>query len=414
MRKKRFLGILLSLSLLFIVSCSDNTIEPSVNNNDIEYGNAMVKISTQDLKVLAKAKEMSYAYVIIQIYTSDSLIIDTIESSNNLEKNYSIPEGQNILFEVNAFSTDSILYKTGSASEDVLAGDTVEINIDLKSLYGSLFINFAKIPDNVDSVIAFVYSSDMDSIHFSFSLIEEDGEYNDSAYANIDYVPLGELRNVSVFFLSSTADTLYTANASLNVTDENVFGVWYIDINQYAKAIAKVSINLGDNGAGYIYGSFVDDIETGEIIITEIRYKGSVSSDTDYVELHNISSEIISMDSLELFYGTTNVGLPSGLLLYPDSFLVVSNGILTYSDAVATNSLKLPATNKLIQLKKSSGELIDKVWYYTSGEWPNDKVYTSIQLLPISYNCKKNNYGVSWINSVDTIIGTGDLGSPGY
>ncbi len=418
MSKSKNFVILLSIVLFFLNSCSENGSSNKSNaadlsQNSIGLGSAIISINTRD-KELAKSKSMDLAYIVLLIYTPDTLIQTTISVSSKEKTISSIPEGLDIIFSVQAFSQDSILYKQGEAYADIFAGETASVQITVEDIYASLHIGIGAVPDNVDSVFAQISGLDIDSIFLPLSIEANIGEYNDSVFTTADYIPIGESRQLNIFFLSNIGETLYVAAADLQIgNDDNIFGVWHLDIQQYTPSYAKVSLELNDEGDGYIYASFLDVKEDGDLIITEIRYKGSTGSDSDYVEIYNNSDIIVSTDSLSLFYGGVDAGIPPGFLLSPGSLFVISRGNLDYSDCVAENNLNLPATSKLLELKSQSGRLIDKVEYESGGDWPSSKTGTAIILKTTLIDKKKNNYGQSWDNAEILIPGTQDFGSPG-
>lgn len=233
------------------------------------------------------------------------------------------------------------------------------------------------------------------------------GDYTYDFYADQDLDGYGADPLLSLTLVDPLEDPLvppqgYSLN-NLDCNDENP------EINPGATEIVN---NLqDDNCDGY-------EIESGDLIITEIMYDPEAVSDEngEWFEILNVSSDTIRMEGWEFSTNTGSYVIPVSISLKPDEFWVLgrnqedlTNGGLqldiTYSDAILLDN-----TSDCVKIS-FDGVTIHRVCYDEFGAFPTASG-ASISLDPAFFVRDGSDQGESWCQESQS-FGDGDFGSPG-
>jgi hypothetical protein len=157
------------------------------------------------------------------------------------------------------------------------------------------------------------------------------------------------------------------------------------------------------------------ELEVTTLVINEINYKSSASFDTeDWIEIYNPVSDEVDISGWKITdKNPNNVFIfPEGAKIAGNSYLVVCRDTsmfrplhLNISNVYGNLSFGLSSDNESIRLLDIYGNLVDSVYYESSGEWtslPNGSGPTLSLIDPQ----KDNTLAVNWRAS-------GAYGTPG-
>ena len=110
------------------------------------------------------------------------------------------------------------------------------------------------------------------------------------------------------------------------------------------------------------------------IVITELAY--SPTSGPDWLELHNPTTD--SVDLSDWFIDGVNATLPSGTVLLPGDYMIITRDIVEFLDQypdlqnvlVVEMRGGLSGGGELIRVITNNGVTVDSVDYASSGDWP--------------------------------------------
>ncbi len=169
----------------------------------------------------------------------------------------------------------------------------------------------------------------------------------------------------------------------------------------------------------------VGDLNSGELVITEIMQNPSAVSDTygEWFEVLNKSGETVDLEGLEIRDTGTNVTTIDSSVVIADGYYAVlgRNADTSLNGGVALDydygSFWLEHDNAdeiILQVTLDSGTVkeIDRVAYDNGATFP-DPTGASMALDPAKLNATANDIGANW--AVATCpYGDGDYGTPGY
>jgi hypothetical protein len=330
-----------------------------------------------------------------------SASLDTIEG---------ISEGENRLVEAwTCTKTGYKIHYGSSIVANVAAGEVIPVALQLRPVRGSIYINLANVPANVDSVFA--------AFHFGTDSLAAKDKRAAIMYLSIDNIPDSTQGTLIIRGTDSVGAAIYSDSMSfVFYTSQNV--------TMQAQFLAKPSglcldISVQLSGVTVVSGQMgpatIDENENGRLVISEILYYSD--GDSDYIEIHNPSSAAFSEDSLILEIINTsstsrcilrNVMIPAG------GFFVVGDTDAPSEWVDTVFAMDLTTTGRWIVLKAKDGSVMDWVSYTNNDqEWPAGVKYHSIETDSLYANSVDNNYGRNWHTAQTMIDGSNCYGSAG-
>ncbi len=354
------------------------------------------------LVVVVSAPDMAPVRNAVKFDQLQSAMVDTIAG---------IAEGDGRLVEAWTSTKEGVQIHYGSsAAVSVTSGQITPVAFQLRAVRGSIYINLANVPSNVDSVFAaFYFGADSMTAKEKRSAI---------MYLSIDNVPDSTDGILVIRGSDASGQTIYCDSVALlfrteqNVTMQAQFlakqGGLSLDISVQHPGVTVVSGQMDSQSA---LGA-----EAGPLVISEIMYYSD--GDSDYIEIHNPSAGTFAAETLVLEIintSSTTTARLLGVSIPAGGFLVIgdTDAPVEWVDTVC--SMDLTITGRWIVLKSSNGAVIDWVSYTNSDqEWPDCPKYCSIELSAKTVNAQFNNYGSNWNVATTAIAGTTCYGTPGY
>ena len=409
-----FVTLFLSLLGLRCSGCFENPVS--------DAGTGDLVIQTRILKPQGSAKSAATTWdsLVVIVWAAD---FDTIRTARKIGAGVglaadtvtAVPAGEDRHVEVSTKSRNGItVHAAAVQTVDVPAGQSVPLSFLLAPACGSIYIELAGVPAEVDSVAArFEYPGD--------TLYAGDSR-SGLMYLDIDYVPDGATGRLIIEGLDGAAAVIYCdtitltfdagANATLNAQFAADPSGLIIQAGVVQPGVTVVS--------GFMGSAEVPGPECGPFIVSEIMYYAD--GDSDYIEIANPGATPVQLDTLFLDIVSTSSTTTKKLL----NVDIPAGGFHLVGDQDAPSSLNcdtlvnldLPTTGRWILLKKRLGDgsfqVIDWV-SYTSGtqEWPAAQKWHAIELDAVTVDPLYNNHGGNWVTATEAVAGTGLFGTPG-
>jgi hypothetical protein len=328
--------------------------------------------------------------------------VDTIDN---------IPPGANRLVEAWTCTKNGLqIHYCSQVVPSIREGQTASAVLNLRAVRGSIYINLADVPVEVDSVFAAFY--------FGADSLTAKDRRSAIMFLSIDNVP------------DSTAGTLVIRGTDVNgatMYSDTLALTFYTGGNETLQAQfcaapggLALSLSLPLPGVTVVSGAMAGpqqpSTEQGGCVISEIMYY--TDGDSDYIEIHNPADTAFHADTLIIeiinTQGTTRIMCPS-FVVPPGGFFVLgdSDAPAAWVDTVC--AIDLPTTGRWILLKTPDGSVIDWVAYTKSDqEWPAGLKYHSIECSPTTCDPTVNNYGRNWTTVTAPVTGSNCFGTPGH
>lgn len=409
--------------VLFAMVASCGSMPSSSEERTTATVNVRVWINRQPgaAKVLRKL-DTEWDRLILQISGNG---MDTIRDTTDIDMSSSyfsitlpdVPSGNSRTIAAWTISPhNDTIHTAESRTMDLTANQTTDVTMILSPTRGSIFLSLVDVPRSVDSVFA-VFASDTDTLVTK-------ANRSSSYYYNlsIDYVPHNMSGTLWVYGIDTLAgDTIFEASQALSfdatapVTVDLQFGA--------APSGVAVSLSLLMPGAAVVRGAMMSltsiGTEMGPLVVSEIMHYPV--GDSEYVEIANPTSEIVSMDSIIL--DVVGSSSPKRIVLHgisidPGGFFVVGDKKLDQvgDGAFADTSVDLELTNtgRWVVLRDTSGATMDWVAYSDNEhEWPKSQKTYALVLDPITPDPVSNNYGRCWKLATSEIGSSSHYGTPG-
>lgn len=410
-RTKIFLA---TVSALFICSCGELPTQTAGEGDAalslrvwLESGRSLAKSRAvartvwDSVVVLVTAQDMSPVRFVAPLDPGTSFIDEEISG---------IPAGKNRVVEVFTVNENGDrIHSDTHTIREIVPGQVVPVSMALRPIRGSIYLNLADIPGPVDSVIC-TFACRIDTFRVASSR---------STMLNlcIDNVPDSSEGILIIEGLDSAGKTIYSD--TLQLTFSTTSGaVMHAEFKKSAAGL-RLQLSLDRPHSTVISGSMNSNSgienESGELYITEIMYYSC--GDSDYVEIHNPSSDTVTFDTL-LFeqHGTRGAIIKPlyNVRIVPEGKFVVGDSDAPPAWTDTSIVLDLTTTGRWIVLRKTSGEVIDWVAYADKDqEWPDPERFHAIHFVPKNNGAFENNFGRNWRTSQDPIGETSHFGSPG-
>ena len=141
-----------------------------------------------------------------------------------------------------------------------------------------------------------------------------------------------------------------------------------------------------------------------DIVINEIMYDApSDGRSAEYIELYNKSEKGVDLSGWEFVDGI-NFEFPEGTVIQSKDYLVVAADIdwmrRHYGDisVIGNFSGQLRDSGELLRIEDASGNLVDEVYYYPSGDWP-EKADGDGSSMELKHPDMDNSSPVAWADS---------------
>ena len=168
-----------------------------------------------------------------------------------------------------------------------------------------------------------------------------------------------------------------------------VTGTTVIDAHRFAgdskeDTLQSVQVHSGHpqfrkewyRGAGNTRNAANDPVRNADIVINEIMYDAPSDGRTaEFIELYNKGQSTVDLSGWRILDGV-GFEFPSGTNIGPGGFLVVAADAEwmrdNYGDipVVGNFSGQLRDSGELLRIEDLMGNLVDQVYYYPSGDWP--------------------------------------------
>ena len=370
-------------------------------NSALSKSTRATQTTWDSLIVVVSAPDMTPVRQAFKFDALQSAFLDTIAG---------VPEGDDRVVEAWTATKEGVQVHHGvSAAVSVVAGETTPVALQLSATKGSIYINLADVPTNVDSVFAAFY--------FGADSLTAKDKRSAIMYLSIDNVPDSTSGILVIRGIDIDGKTIYCDSLELlfrseqNATMQAQFlakqGGLALDISIQRPGVTVVSGQMAEQSAP---GS-----EAGPLLITEILYYAD--GDSDYIEIHNPTATGYAADTLILEVINTSSTTTIRLLnvsISAGGFLVVGDTDAPAAWVDTVSAMDLTTTGRWIVLKSTDGTVLDRVSYTKSDqEWPNCSKYYSIELVTKSTDPVFNNYGSNWQVATTPIAASLYYGTPG-
>lgn len=363
-----------------------------------------------------KTKEITWNKLVVIVSADD---MDTVRDTFDIAmaQQYTvgtitgIPPGDNRLVTAWTLNDSNIIVHEGSVSNITLTSGEIEtIPLTLFPICGSIYINLAKLPDDVEVVTAsFRWDDDTVSVAENKSGL---------MYLSLDYIPDSTFGTLTVSGLNAADSVLYSDSVSFTyyVNRDTTISIQFIadpsGLNMEVTVI-KSGVTLI---SGFMGSSTLTGPETGPLYISEIMYYAV--GDSDYIEIHNPMSNTVTINELLLEVVSTstisrktfyNVSIPA------NDFFVIGDSDAPSDWTDTTVTLDLPTTGRWIILRNAAdSSIIDWISYMGSGQdWPEKANNYAIVLDSLTTDVTYNNYGKNWLKAITEIDTSHHYGTPG-
>ncbi len=403
-------------------SCGKHS-TPPLQTGTVEifvYAHRIHKPSLNKSLSNASSQEITWDKLILEITAADiETISDTIIiNGSNANTTINLPAGDDRTITVwTQDNNNRVIHGREEYRTDIIAGQTVSAVFELYPAVGSIYIQLARVPTTVDSVIA-LFTCPEDS----FSVREK---RQGVMFLSLDFIPDGAQGNLYIWAKDEAgtveyADTLtiqFDANNNNSLQAHFTLdpGNFDLDVSFQKPAVTVVSGTIETH-------SF--DNESGPLIISEIMYSGdrnSENSDSDYIEIVNPTDSTVFEDTLTLeIHGTGSSNSTEFKLrdfrLSPKAVYLIGNcgGSFSSTDT-CISSFSLPKSGGRILVLKGSGNRVHDYVAYTVGDqgWPSSEDKTAIIYYSEPFSPQGNNFGANWHHATSIIPETSHKGTPG-
>jgi hypothetical protein len=314
---------------------------------------------------------------------------------------------------ISAVTVDQVgdtIHRAAEIVRNLRAAETIDVNLHLEPLCGSIYVELAEFPDNVTTVgVAFVTAENTWERHSAST--------SSKRYLTLDKIPFGTSGELRVSGISATGDTITSWSMA-----EYVFENLDTTLEASFVTIATVSLSLSiDSPPATVVRGFMDTTrsipdESGDLILTEIMY---AANDSEYIELFNAGQAA--------YDDTLIVQIDQGAMRYFDIHLGVGEYItlgrrnLAWTDTAheVASALDLSsASGNWLIVRAADSTVMDVVAFQTGSNdmsWPKISGKASIALTAAPSGPEDNNCGTAWdaaVSSIDVSV-TEQLGTPG-
>lgn len=409
-----FACLISAVSLLLSLS-SCGTLPTAINNESgagslsmqLWVGNSLAKSSKMNettwdsLIISISAVDMSPVIHAFPVNPLQVAILDTITG---------IPEGNNRLVEAWTSTKEGQRIHSGTSMiSHISAGETVPVAIQLNPVRGSIYIDLAQVPSNVDSVFAaFIFGSD--------SLVAS-GKRSSIMSLSIDNIPDGTQGILVIRGKDVAGQILYEDSLEFTFYTMKNSSMQAQFLAKPAGLVMEIAIQVP--GVTVVSGEMstplLNGVENGGLIISEIMYYSE--GDSDYIEIHNPALTDFYADTLMVEIintsGTTTARLID-VSIPADGYYVIGDADAPVEWVDMIISMDLTTTSRWIILKSKDGMTMDWVVYLNNDQgWPKGVKSYSIELDKSVTDPVNNNYGMNWRQSQTAIAGTDCFGTPG-
>ncbi len=340
----------------------------------------------------------------------DTLTLDGNKSLHSLFLN-KIPKGQSRVVTIWTIDSEGIhIHGKKSITTDIVAGETAILTFELVPIRGSLFIELAAIPSNIDSITASFTTAD--------TVWEDRKKRGTKVSLSIDKVPFDTTGTIIIAGLNENKDTVTSWKLD-NFTFKDQLET--IEVSFVTVGKIHMKITLKRPGITLFYGimdtlSALGD-EKGGLILSEIMFN---STGSDYIEIYNPSNEVFhdsilvqrDADKQEVFM----VNIPA------KGFYVIGEKEKDWTDTTTSSAslLSLSSTGGWVIIKSAKdSSVIDAVVYHRSSSFPEWPYFgsgiISISIDSLSEDPEYNNFGRHWYQVNDVIADSvpDHFGTPG-
>ena len=327
----------------------------------------------------------------IELFNSDSVLINTVSYSSNWYKNENKDDGGWTLERIDPNNNCSALLNW-SASNNILGGTPGTEN----SVFAS----------NIDNEKPYLISSVLNSNNLITLKFSEEIE-NSSLINLANYNVIGNSIS-SITFISQQEIELVLAN---NIESGSQVLLELLNLSDYCgNIINDTAINLN------YYNTKQFDIVINEIMADPLP--SVYLPEAEYIELYNTSGNEINMHNWTLYYGSYSVILPN-ITIPADSFILLCKEsdlplFVGYNNIYAVSSFNLSATGMMLSIANNENKIIHSVNYNSSwykNDNKSDGGWSLEQIDPLNFCGDYNNWQASTnrnggtpssINSVNT------------
>ncbi len=374
------LFLLLSAIIGGIFHCGRSPSEPIRS----ECGSVKINaIITENLRKASATAVTSFENLVVEIY---GIGMDTLRFNRKISGNLmtikdtfsGIPAGVNR--EVKIYTTDNNGLKVHIDSVDkrivrIEKNDITTINAKLIPAVGSIYMQLANVSTDIDSLFLVFISAE--------KTWEKRLKRNLKVNMSLDNIPDGTEGTIHFTAVNAGGDTLYHASKKISFDarksselkiDFDLLPVSVaMDIRVENPGITLININMAD-----LYNSG----ESGELIITEIKYNAPDSS--KYIKVYNTSAADVTIDTLIIEVDKSRKEFES-LTINAHNYCMLKLGLIK--------------NGSLITLRAKNSTIIDRVNYIGTTnelEWPEAAYDKAICLDSASYDVTENNFGRNW------------------
>ncbi len=406
--------LLTAVSALFICSCGElptqtagegeGTVSVRVwlgSGNGLAKSRAVARTSWDSVVVAVTAQDMHPVRIAASLDPKSPFVDEDIAG---------IPAGKDRTVEVYTVNSEGErIHSDKQIIEEILPGEVVPVSMALRPIRGSIYLNLADIPHEVDSVIC-TFACEQDTFTTASSR---------SAMLNlcIDNVPDSSEGILMILGLDELSEVIYADTLQL-IFSSTSGAVMHAEFKKCGAGL-RLQLSLDRPHSTIISGSMEGESgigdESGELYFTEIMYYAC--GDSDYVEIYNPSSDTVTYDTLFLEQHGTRGTITKNLCnvrIAPKGRFVVgdSDAPATWTDTSVV--LDLTTTGRWIVLRKSSGEAIDWVAYADEDQdWPKPERFHAIEFTSGVDGAFENNFGRNWTTAREPIGDTDHFGTPG-
>lgn len=364
----------------------------------------------------ASCHTISWNKLVIEITASDiDTIYDTISlSETNVDTAIGIPPGDDRKITVwTEDDSNRLIHRPEVYMTDVDPGQRVSAAFELYPAAGSIYIQLARIPSDIDSVFA-VFKWEDDSAYVARSR-------KGMLFLTIDYVPDNVEGDLLLWATDASGVMRYADTLSIHF-HAHANSSYEAQFTTAAGSSINLDIRYDIPGITVITGAIDAQSpgnETGPLMITEIMYSGD--NDSDYIEFRNSSATDFQTDILILEIQGTSSSTSKRLeladfTLPAGQFYVISHcGSEFIPSDTCIPGMSLPKSGgRTIVIKDAEGNTHDYVSYTMNDQgWPQNINYTSVVFEPEGSDVEENNYGSNWEYAQSIIEGTSHKGTPG-
>jgi hypothetical protein len=358
-----------------------------------EFDSLVIEVEADDLQPMRFSRAIG---------TDQVLIIDTVSR---------IPAGSGREITVSTINRNGETVHVDSFGVRTVRIDpnfTTLIQVVLIPVKGSIYLQIAGVPTDIDSMSAVFTSSGGQTWVATVAR-------SPKIYLSIDDIPDRTAGTLAVAGFTTGGDTLYRATTDLQVNARATNSVQLsFEATPGGLALSgTIELPGAVTVSGAMNGVTVAESERGDLIITEIMY---AANDSEYIEVYNPAASEVTYDSLYLEIDGTK-RLFAGVTVAAGGFYVFGRKMLPWVDAAhaTASALDLSGSGNWITVLTKEMTVLDQV-VYAGGtnnlEWPKVSGKKSICLRNELCSAEANNFGRNWFVATETIEGVSQSGTP--